>query len=139
MLRRRAKMTSDGCVGGVLPGLDVMAAIQVHVQWKQRLLAHIRDPQAEPLDPDVVGSDRLCELGQWIHGQGEAKYGEHPGFQTLKAMHAEFHACAADVIHAVERGEQAHALKLLQVGEYPKVSNRIKSMLAGLSLDFDFR
>lgn len=118
--------------------LDVVAAIQAHVQWKQRLLTYITGESEERLDPEVVGSDCRCSLGQWIYGQGEGHYGDHPKFQSLKRIHADFHRYAADVIHAVHRGESDHALNLLQNGEYPKVSNRIKSMLAGLSLEFDF-
>jgi len=118
--------------------LDVFAAIQAHVQWKQRLLAYISGESEERLDPDVVGSDCLCALGKWIGGRGMARYGEHPKFQELKTVHTDFHAYAADVVHAVHSGERNHALRLLQSGEYPKVSNRIKSMLAGLSLEFDF-
>lgn len=118
--------------------LDVFAAIQAHVQWKQRLLHYIHGESEEKLEPEVVGSDCTCSLGQWIYSRGEAKYGEHPKFQSLKAIHADFHAYAADVVVAVHRGEREHALRLLQNGEYPRVSNRIKSMLAGLSLEFDF-
>ena len=118
--------------------LDVCAAIQAHVQWKQRLLAYIRGEGDEKLDPEVVGSDCICALGQWIYGAGGVHYGEHPKFQSLKSIHTDFHRYAADVVIAVHRGDEVHALKLLQHGEYPKVSNRIKSMLAGLSLEFDF-
>lgn len=118
--------------------LDVFAAIQAHVQWKQRLLHYIDSDGEERLDPEVVGSDCRCELGQWLYGHGATRYGDHPKFQSLKKIHADFHAYAADVVRAVDNGEREHALRLLQNGEYPKVSNRIKSMLAGLSLEFDF-
>jgi hypothetical protein len=118
--------------------LDISAAIQAHVQWKQRLLSYINGEGEERLDPDVVGSDCLCSLGKWIHGHGAECYGEHPKFLSLKAIHADFHTYAAAVVHAVHRGEKEHALRLLQGGEYPKVSNRIKSMLAGIALEFDF-
>ena len=118
--------------------LDVAAAIQAHVQWKLRLLAYINGESEEELDPDVVGSDCLCSLGHWIYGHGADRYGDHPKFLSLKAIHADFHTYAGDVVRAVNDGEKEHALRLLQRGEYPKVSNRIKSMLAGISLEFDF-
>ncbi|MGM0594549.1 MAG: CZB domain-containing protein [Pseudomonadota bacterium] len=118
--------------------LDVCAAIQAHVQWKLRLQRYIRGESEEQLDPVRVGCDKSCSLGQWLHSHGEESYGSHEKFQRLKAVHADFHSYAADVIHAVHRGERDHAKRLLHHGEYPKVSNRIKSMLAGLSLAFDF-
>lgn len=117
--------------------LDVMAAIQAHVQWKLRLQAYI-DGSEEEFDPEVVGSDCLCSLGRWIHGHGEERYGDHPRFLLMKQIHADFHTYAAEVVKAVQRGEQENARNLLLKGEYAKVSNRIKSVLAGLSLEFDF-
>lgn len=119
--------------------LDVFAAIQAHVQWKQRLLKYIEGESDEELDPEVVGSDCRCALGQWIYGYGVAHYGDHEKFQSLKAIHADFHTYAAKVVEAVQEGDPEQAMFLLQKGEYPKVSNRIKSMLAGLSLEFDFK
>lgn len=118
--------------------LDVVAAIQAHVQWKLRLLAYIHGESEEQLDPEKVGSDCLCSLGKWIYGNGNERFGDHPRFQSLKAIHADFHSHAGEVVRAVNRGEKDKALALLQNGEYPKVSNRIKSMLAGIALEFDF-
>jgi hypothetical protein len=135
---KKTPLTVDDNSGEAQLELDVSAAIQAHVQWKQRLLNYIEGNSKEKLDPEVVGSDCLCALGQWIYGHGEANYGDHATFHSLKVVHAEFHAYAADVVQAVHAGEREHALGLLQKGEYPKVSNRIKSMLAGLSLEFDF-
>lgn len=135
---KNAVMAGDDSSAETAQELDVFAAIQAHVQWKQRLLKYIEGESEEVLDAEKVGSDCLCSLGQWIYSHGEAKYGDHHKFQSLKAIHADFHAYAADVVNAVHNGDQEHALRLLQKGEYPKVSNRIKSMLAGLSLEFDF-
>lgn len=118
--------------------LDVYNALQAHVQWKQRLLTYSEGTSEEVLDAENVGSDCLCALGQWIHGPGGNRYGEHAKFIELKAVHADFHLLAAEVVLAVQRGQQEQALVLLQKGDYPKVSNRIKSMLAKLSLEFDF-
>lgn len=118
--------------------LDVFAAIQAHVQWKQRLLSYIQGTSEEELDAEKVGSDCLCSLGQWIYGHGGRNYGEHASFTELKNTHADFHTHAAEVVLAVQRGQTEEAMTLLQKGEYPKVSNRIKSMLAKLSLEFDF-
>lgn len=118
--------------------LNVCAAIQAHIQWKQRLQRYIRGESDELLDPGVVGCDKSCALGEWLHSHGELHFGEHEKFRQLKSVHTDFHAYAADVIQAVHSGEQEHAYRLLHNGEYPKVSNRIKSMLAGLSLEFDF-
>lgn len=138
MVSMSGKPAGGAAEAGVVVQLDVFAAIQAHVQWKQRLLKYIHGDSDETLDPEIVGSDCHCELGKWIHSEGESKYGEHAKFRSLKDVHSDFHAHAAEVVHAVHRGEHDAALKLLQYGDYSKVSNRIKSMLAGLSLEFDF-
>jgi hypothetical protein len=138
LFSKEEQATEVASSGGVVVQLDVFAAIQAHVQWKQRLLKYINGESEEKLDPEVVGSDCRCALGEWIHSEGEEKYGEHAKFQSLKAIHSDFHTHAAEVVFAVDRGESEHALKLLQNGDYPKISNRIKSMLAGLSLEFEF-
>lgn len=119
--------------------LDVFAAIQAHVQWKQRLLRYIEGNSDEELDPEVVGSDCRCALGQWIYGYGEFRYGNVEKFQALKEVHADFHCQAAEVLKAVQGGDAEGALFLLERGDYPRISNRIKSILAGLSLEFDIR
>jgi hypothetical protein len=128
----------DDISGEALQELDVFTAIQSHVQWKLRLLSYIEGTSEEVLEPEVVGSDNLCALGKWIYSHGAEHYGDHPKFQSLKDIHAEFHTYASDVVRAVHSGDKEHALHLLQQGEYPKISNRIKSVLAGLSLESDF-
>ncbi len=129
---------STKVVAGVTGELDVYNALQAHVQWKQRLLAYINGTSEEQLDAENVGSDCLCALGQWIYGPGGNSYGEHVKFVELKSVHTDFHLLAAEVVRAVQSDQQEQALELLQKGDYPKVSNRIKSMLAKLSLEFDF-
>ena len=118
--------------------LDIFAAIHAHVQWKQRLLHCINGETDEKLDPKQVGSDHQCELGKWLHGSGAEKYSDYPSFDSLKAIHADFHHLAADIVKAAHRGDREGALLLLNHGEYPKVSNRVKSILAAMSLSSDF-
>lgn len=137
-MAQRNDSDSTKVVAGVTGELDVYNALQAHMQWKQRLLAYIHGTSEEQLDAENVGSDCLCALGQWIYGPGGNRYGEHVKFVELKSVHTDFHLLAAEVVRAVQSGQQEQALELLQKGDYPKVSNRIKSMLARLSLEFDF-
>lgn len=119
-------------------GLDIVAALLAHLQWKQRLQGYIAGTSEEVLDAEMVACDRSCSLGQWIHGEGGEAYGGAEKFIGLRVTHEAFHRHAAEVVRAVHRGEPREAQRLLTQGEYSRCSNRIKSMLAGLSLRFHF-
>lgn len=117
--------------------LDFMSAIEAHVRWKIRLEAYIGGSLGETLDAGTVERDDQCALGKWIHGSGGARHAEHPAFEELKSIHAEFHHNAADVIRLVDAGKREDARKLLNQGAYATCSQRIKSKLARLSLELD--
>jgi methyl-accepting chemotaxis protein len=90
-----------------LAGLDFDGAIAAHGKWKQRLLDFVAGG-GEQLDPAVVGRDDQCALGCWIHGDGRALRG-NAQYTDLKAEHAGFHRCAADVIRTQIEGNTAGA------------------------------
>lgn len=118
--------------------LDIIGAMLAHLQWKQRLQGYISGSGEEAFDAQRVACDRSCTLGHWIHGEGGELHGEAQKFIALKTAHADFHRHAAEVILAVQRDERDAAQRMLSQGEYARCSNRIKSMLAGLSLTLDF-
>ncbi len=119
------------------PGIDIPAAIQAHVLWKLRLQNYING-KGEALDAAVVGCDCDCVLGHWIHSEGEEVYGPHPTFREVKAIHAEFHRRAGEVVRAVDNGDRPGAQAILGAQEFLKASEQIKKKLASLFLEFDF-
>jgi hypothetical protein len=118
----------------VITELDTMGAIEAHVRWKVRLEAYLNGTSSEKIDPAVVEKDDQCVLGKWIHGAGGAQYNQSPMVTELTQTHAAFHKCAAEIVRQADRGEITEASDSLHNGEYSRISYRIKTQLARLSL-----
>jgi hypothetical protein len=113
-------------------GLDFRTAIDAHVRWKKRLESYIEGTGQEQLKVEVVSRDDQCVLGKWIYGEGGQRYGSHELFEELKTVHAKFHVCAGHVVTEVDQGRNDKAVEMLHTGDYPKVSARVKLLLARL-------
>ena len=111
--------------------MDWMEIISAHVMWKQRLSAFLAGDSAETLDPEVIGLDNRCALGQWIYGEGRSMEAL-PLFEEVRTLHAEFHRYAADVVILHLSGNTPEAEQLL-AGAYSKLSEKLKHRLLGLS------
>ncbi len=84
-------------------------AISAHQKWKTRLRSQIDGSSKETLDPAAVSKDNQCDLGQWIHREGQAQMGQKPEFLELKATHAQFHQAAGEVVTKAKAGDKAGA------------------------------
>ena len=91
-------------------GFDDM--VKAHQGWKFRLKDLVEGRSSETLDPAKVEADHVCALGAWIHGTG-AQVAHLPEYKELKARHAAFHRCAADVIRNHQSGHTDEARTLL--------------------------
>jgi hypothetical protein len=102
--------------GGAQPktrsvGLDFDRVINAHLQWKVKLNTFLGG-EGEKLDPDAVGRDDKCELGCWIHGDGQ-RFAGNAVYREVRSQHAAFHQCAAEVIRRRLAGDAAGAARLL--------------------------
>ncbi len=111
--------------------MDWMEIIRAHVMWKQRLTALVAGKSTETLDPDVIGLDNRCALGQWIYGEG-ASMAHLPRYEEVRELHAQFHRNAADVVRLYAAGRLDEAEALLG-GAYSKLSEKLKHRIIGLS------
>jgi hypothetical protein len=116
-----------------LAGLDFQAAIRAHHDWKLRLDELLQGSARETLDPVTICRDDLCELGQWIYGEGRRVFGHLPLFEDLRVCHADFHLVAGEVVHGVRAGREAHARQLMG-GDYQRSSQQVQAGLARLFL-----
>lgn len=91
--------------------MDLGAAIDSHTQWRVKLKAAIS--RGDTLDSSSIALDTRCELGQWLSGEGRARFGAKPEFQKLVSAHRAFHAAAGQVAAAVNAGKPVDAEKLL--------------------------
>ena len=82
--------------------MDYRSAIQSHNSWKKKLTAYLRKPDGT-LNPDHLGSDCRCSLGQWIYGRG-MQYCDLPEYVQLKFEHARFHQCAGELVKQADLG-----------------------------------
>lgn len=107
-------------------------AIKAHVSWKIRLKQYIQKPDRS-YSAEVVSQDNLCDLGKWIHGEGEALYGKNPDFTHLKSEHAEFHKAASNIIKKADSGHNVtEELALGANSEFTKYSNSITTIIMKL-------
>ncbi|OHC64209.1 MAG: hypothetical protein A2040_19575 [Rhodocyclales bacterium GWA2_65_19] len=106
---------------------DAMAA---HLVWKLRLKRMIDSGTSEGLDVAAVCKDDLCDFGKWIYGAG-ATHKDSAIYDEVVRKHAEFHACAAEVVKRVEQGNQAGARAGLE-GPFETASRQLISAVFAL-------
>ncbi|HYP67922.1 MAG TPA: CZB domain-containing protein [Thiobacillaceae bacterium] len=111
--------------------MDWLAIISAHVLWKKRLLAMLDGSSDEKLVPEAIGMDDKCALGKWIYSDGQT-FSSTASYETVRAMHAEFHRLAAEVVTLYQAGKIAEAEQLLQ-REYSRHSERLKHRILALS------
>ncbi|WP_306441762.1 methyl-accepting chemotaxis protein [Methyloversatilis sp. XJ19-49] len=120
--------------GGAQPkarsvGLDFDRVINAHLQWKVKLNAFLAG-EGEKLDPDAVGRDDKCELGCWIHGDGQ-RFAGNAVYREVRSQHAAFHQCAGEVIRRRLAGDTAGAASLLGT-EFDRLSTDTVSRIRAL-------
>jgi Chemoreceptor zinc-binding domain len=107
---------------------DIELAIASHAKWATHLTKAIADARLEiPLV--TIGSDDVCEFGQWLYGQeltdddkGSADY------KNVRELHAEFHKVARQVAELAESSNRYEAYKLLY-GDYIARSGKLSIAL----------
>jgi Chemoreceptor zinc-binding domain len=120
-------------VTAALTALDIDVAIGAHKNWKDRLSMYLEGKSTEDLRPEVICHDDRCDLGKWIHSDGEKQLGKYAMFSELRAVHKMFHQQASSVV-ALHQTGKVDAAKWLLDGEYTKTSERIIRRLEDLKL-----
>jgi hypothetical protein len=89
-------------------------AIAAHAKWKYRLMEAIESGRS-PWRAVDVRTDGACEFGKWLSTlpltqrlSGHSK--------TVRALHAEFHGLAADVLELAVSGRQEEAAAAIAMG-----------------------
>ena len=114
--------------------MDLAKAISAHQDYKARLGLWVSTGRGAAPDPETCGRDDVCELGRWILGEGEARFGQHLDFRGLKAVHSQFHRTAAAVARLVQEGDRPAAQRMLEErvyalsGEVVLAINRVKRL-----------
>ena len=95
-----------------------------HLKWKVRLHQTIAGTSSETLDPSAIARDNVCEMGKWIHGEGQ-KLSGNPDFQHLIEEHAAFHKCAGKIASLSNSGQKHAAEALLTSDEYNNLTKAV--------------
>ena len=105
--------------------------IWAHSSWKTHIRKAIDTGVSEFTVENTCKDDR-CELGKWIYGlQSEQKTA--PEWTKLKAMHAQFHTEAGQVLKLALDGRKQDAEQALAIGSaFSKVSSGLVMFLTEL-------
>lgn len=104
--------------------------IRAHMDWKLRLQSIIAGTEETP-DIDAAESDRLCLLGQWLHGHGECAT-ECAEYNELKTLHAEFHHHVGKLLRHADAGRRDLVLSDIRSGHYALLSARLIDLITRL-------
>ena len=110
-------------------------AIDAHRQWKVKLRQAIA--HRDTLDAETIGRDDCCQLGQWLHGAGERRFGRQALFGDLVDSHAEFHRAAGNVAKTINRGDYRQAESLIESGTpFAQASSDVTTLLSQAKRQF---
>ncbi len=104
--------------------LNFQKWIEAHRQWRLRLQSYLDGRSQEQLDETAICHDNRCELGKWIHSNGQKFYGDEATFQRLTSDHAAFHRAAGDVVSVYKSKGDRDARRVLN-GDFDLCSMRV--------------
>lgn len=111
--------------------LDFQKWIAAHRNWRRRLQDYIEGKSQEQLDETLICKDDRCDLGKWIHGNGQKFYGGEATFQHLLGDHAAFHRAAGSIVEQHKQGNEKEARRTL-TGDFDLNSVRVIGALESL-------
>jgi len=114
---------------GLRDRLNIIAAAEAHVVWKNRLGNHVRGVSHEPLGAALLGQDGICQLGRLINGTALAAFHEKDAYRQLRVAHEQFHRLALVVVDKLKAGDHTGATALFE-NEY---SHALHNILQSLS------
>lgn len=102
----------------------IIKAIAAHGMWKNHLHEAIITGKSH-FKIEQVRGDSECEFGKWLqmlaHGEQQATH-----YQTVQALHTQFHQEAARVLQLALTGRKAEAEKAMALGgSFAKVSAQL--------------
>ena len=106
---------------------QIKAAVAAHGMWKTHLVAAITTGSATVKVEDA-GHDDRCKFGKWLHGTTALR--SMHGFDEIKALHAQFHRLAAEVLRLALVGKKDEARRLMDsTSEYTRTSAELTQKL----------
>ena len=111
--------------------MNLDEAIQKHAEWKLKFRSAIS--KKEQMDAETICKDNCCQLGQWLYGEGKAKYGAKTEFTTVVERHKAFHVEAGKVARLINSKQYEQAEKELGSGTaYSQASSAVGTAIIQL-------
>jgi hypothetical protein len=121
-----------GCKRGLRDRLNIVAAAEAHVVWKNRLGSHVHGVSREPLGMALLGQDGVCQLGGLINGAAFAIFRDMDEFWQLSEAHQKFHQLASVVIEKLKGGDVSGAESLFE-NEYSLACRDVIQSLSAIN------
>ncbi len=118
--------------------MDFDGAIRAHTNWMLRLFGYAKGSSKEKLNPHVIEQDNVCDLGKWLHSEGQ-KLASEPEYLQLVKAHAAFHKAAGALVDMVDQGKRSAAELLLMAADsdYRQRSFQVVGLLKKLQKKYD--
>ncbi|OIQ78104.1 methyl-accepting chemotaxis protein II [mine drainage metagenome] len=113
-------------------GINLDNAIAAHAEWRRKLRA-CATTEHKQLDAQTISRDDCCELGKWMHGAGNSKFGGKPTFVELIKQHKQFHIEAGKIAKVCNSGDAAQVEKMLESGTaFSHATNEVTRLIVQL-------
>ncbi|MCA9727351.1 MAG: CZB domain-containing protein [Candidatus Eisenbacteria bacterium] len=103
--------------------LDFTSARLKHSAWKLKLRDFLDGKPG--LTEAQATSSRDCDLGKWIYGDGQSKYGAIPEMKQLETEHARLHEMIKTIMVSKRQGQAEKA-----EAEYKKIEPLSKTIVS---------
>jgi len=120
------------CKRGLRDRMNIIAAAEAHVVWKNRLGNHVRGVSLEPLGAAMLGQDGVCQLGSLINGRAFDEFQALDEYRQLKAAHEQFHQLSQQVVEKLQGGQRVAATALFE-NEYSAALSGILQSLSKMN------
>ncbi len=97
---------------GMRDRLNIIAAAEAHLAWKNRLGKYVQGLSHELLERESLGQDGVCQLGNLIDGAVFIGLRESDEYWKLRTAHLQFHQLAAVVVEKLQLNDRVAAAAL---------------------------
>lgn len=108
---------------------DFNHMVQEETDYRAKLHAFINGLTDIKFTPESLARDNQCQLGRWLHDEGEKKFAKEVSFTELKLHHAMYHLYMARILVAFQQGDKRMALHMLAEGEFPRCLQELQGKI----------
>jgi len=107
--------------------LPLLFAGVEHYAWIRGIEASLDDADISPPEMDFY----QCRLGQWLRGDGKARYGTRPAFNDIEQLHRRVHALAEELLN--HQGQNQNTPAQPKLDELHDLRDRLIKQLDALA------